>query len=169
MFFVCPQECRCHTWGEWTALGCKRKADSGSDAAVPGGRETVHGQEALLVDSAQIVGCVTIGYPHTVKSVPSLDTWETVLRTWQCCFCGFCTPTPLWSVFLLNTGSILPGDFSSSLCVCQGGQRMIQEQSAGQRAPGECTPSLSLCLCSWWGWEPPGRPTPRGGVSQRQP
>lgn len=34
----------------------------------------VHGQKALLVDSAQIVGCVTIGYLHTVKSVPSLDT-----------------------------------------------------------------------------------------------
>lgn len=74
VFFVCPQECRCHAWGEWTALGCKRKADSGSDAAMPGGRESVHGQEALLVDSAQIVGCVTIGYLHTVKSVPSLDT-----------------------------------------------------------------------------------------------
>lgn len=60
--------------GRMDSPGRKRKADSGSDAAEPGGREMVHGQEALLVDSAQIVGCVTIGYLHTVKSVPSLDT-----------------------------------------------------------------------------------------------
>lgn len=44
-------------------------------------------------------------------------TLEKLLITWQYCFCGFCTPPPPWSVFLLNTGSMLPGDFSSSLCL----------------------------------------------------
>lgn len=34
----------------------------------------VRGQEALLVHSPRIMGCVTIRYQHSVKSVPSLDT-----------------------------------------------------------------------------------------------
>lgn len=90
-------------------------------------------------------------------------TREATQRTLQYCFYAFCTPLLVWSFFLLNTGSVLTGS-SGRMCL-PGGQQVMQEQSTGQRA-WERAPSLSLCLHSWWGWEPMGRPSPRRRVFQ---